>query len=318
VLGAQQINPGETGWLQLALSEPIAAARHDRFILRRPSPGETLGGGLVLDPHPGRRHRRFRPDVVARLETLAQGTPAELLLQTLRRLEPITQSKLLQQAGMDEETAVLALAELEAENQIITLEKQILTQAGWQALLTKVTAILQQYHRENPLRLGIPREELRSRLKLSPAVFNPLVQAAIEDGLTVEDGTLLRQPDHQIRFSSKQETAVLALQRRMAAAGVGSPSVKECKTAVGEDVYFALLDLGQLKQINPDVVYATTDYDKITRQIINFLQKNGEIDAAQTRDLLQTSRKYAIALLEHLDDIKTTKRVGDKRVLRKS
>lgn len=316
VLGAQQINPGETGWLQLALSAPIAAARHDRFILRRPSPGETLGGGLVLDPHPGRRHRRFRPDVVARLETLAQGTPAELLLQTLRRLEPISKSKLLQQAGMAEETAVLALAELEAENQIVTLEKQILTQAGWQALLTKLTAILQQYHRENRLRLGMPREELRSRLNLSAAVFNPLVQAAVADGLAMEDGTLLRQPEHQIRFSSKQETAVLALQRRMAAAGVVSPSVKECKTAVGEDVYFALLDLGQLKQVNQDVVYTATDYGKINQQIIDFLQQNGEIDAAQTRDLLQTSRKYAIALLEHLDDIKITKRIGDKRVLR--
>ena len=148
VLGAQQINPGETGWLQLALSEPVAAARRDHFILRRPSPGETLGGGLVLDPHPGRRHRRFRADVVERLETLAQGTPAELLLQTLRRIEPVAKRKLLQQSGMDEETAVTALAELESENQIITLNKQILTRAGWQILLDKLTNNLHQYHRE--------------------------------------------------------------------------------------------------------------------------------------------------------------------------
>ncbi|MBE2220831.1 MAG: selenocysteine-specific translation elongation factor [Anaerolineae bacterium] len=316
ILGAQQINPGETGWLQLALTEPIATARRDRFILRRPSPGETLGGGLVLDPHPGRRHRRFRADVVARLETLAQGTPADLLLQTLRRIEPTTTSQLLKQSGMDEETAVAALAELETEDQIITLEKQVLTRIGWQGLLDKLTKYLQQYHRENPLRLGMPREELRSRLQLLPPVFNPLVQAAITDGLVVEEGTLLRQPAHHILFSAKQETAVSDLLRRMSAAGVVSPSVKDCKTAVGDDVYFALLDLGKLKQINNDVVYATPDYERFTGQIIQFLQKNGEIDAAQTRDLLKTSRKYAIALLEHLDDIKVTKRVEDKRVLR--
>jgi len=316
VLGAKQINPGETGWLQLALSEPITAARRDRFILRRPSPGETLGGGLVLDPHPGRRHRRFRADVVERLETLAQGTPAELLLQTLRRLEPVAKNKLFKQSGMDEGTAVAALAELETENQIITLNKQVLTQAGWQDLLDKLTSTLQLYHRENQLRLGMPREELRSRLKLSPSVFNPLIQAATEANLTVEEGTLLRQPSHQITFSDKQETAVASLLRRMSIAGVASPSVKECKTAVGDDVYFALLDLGKLKQLNNDVVYATPDYKRIVGQIIQFLQKNDEIDAAQTRDLLKTSRKYAIALLEHLDDIKVTKRVGDKRVLR--
>ena len=316
ILGTQQINPGETGWLQLALTEPIATARRDRFILRRPSPGETLGGGLVLDPHPGRRHRRFRTDVVARLETLAQGTPAELLLQTLRRIEPVTKEKLLQQAGMDEETAVTALAELEAEKQIVTLDKQLLTRVGWQGLLDKLTYNLQQYHQENPLRLGMPREELRSRLRLLPPVFNPLVQAAIADDLVAEEGPLLRQPIHQITFSTKQETAVTTLLRRMSVAGVASPSVKDCKTAVGDDVYFALLDLGKLKQVNSDVVYAAPEYEQVTRQIIQFLQKNGEIDAAQTRDLLNTSRKYAIALLEHLDDIKTTKRVGDKRVLR--
>jgi selenocysteine-specific elongation factor len=316
VLGAQQINPGETGWLQLALAEPVATTRRDRFILRRPSPGETLGGGLVLDPHPGRRHRRFRADVVARLETLAEGTPAELLLQTLRRIEPATKSQLVQQSRMDEETAVSALNELERENQVVTLDKQILSQAGWQGLLDKLSANLQQYHRENPLRLGMPREELRSRLQLSPVVFNPLIQAAVENELVVEEGTLLRQPTHQISFSAKQETAVTTLLRRMSAAGVGSPSVKDCKTAVGEDVYFALLDLDKLKQLNNDVVYATTEYEQFTNEIGQFLQKNGEIDAAQTRDLLKTSRKYAIALLEHLDDIKVTKRVDDKRVLR--
>jgi selenocysteine-specific elongation factor len=315
VLGAQQINPGETGWLQLALSEPIAAARRDRFILRRPSPGETLGGGLVLDPHPGRRHRRFRPEVVARLGTLAQGTPSELLLQTLRRIEPAAKKTLFEQAGMDEATAVSALAELENENQIIQLEKQIMTQAGWQNQLDKLAANLQQFHRDNPLRLGMPREALRSRLQLSPSIFNSLVQTAVTNELAVEEGILLRQPSHTIKFSDKQETAVSDLLRRMSTAGITSPSVKECKTAVSEDVYFAMLDLGRFKQLNSDVVYAAPEYENITNQIITYLQTNGEIDAAQTRDLLKTSRKYAIALLEHLDDINVTKRVDDKRVL---
>ncbi len=80
VIGGEQIAPGEAGWLQLALAQPVAAARGDRFILRRPTPGATLGGGRVLDPQPRRRHRRLRPDVVERFRALAQGTPEELLL----------------------------------------------------------------------------------------------------------------------------------------------------------------------------------------------------------------------------------------------
>lgn len=315
VLGAAQINPGETGWLQLALAEPLATARRDRFILRRPSPGETLGGGLVLDPHPGRRHRRFRADVVERLETLAQGTPAELLLQTLRRQEPVTRSKLLQASGMDEATAVSALQELEAADEIITLEKQIISRAGWQKLQDKLYDYLSQYHRDNPLRLGAPREELRSRLQVSPVIFQALVQAGVSQEQMVEIGGILRRPAHEIRFSAQQETAVSALLRRLSAAGIASPSVKECKTAVGDAVYNALLDLGKLHQLNEDVVYAAPEYERFTGQIVAFLQKNGTINAAQARDLFNTSRKYAIALLEHLDDIKVTKRVGDDRVL---
>lgn len=315
VLGATQINPGETGWLQLALSAPVAAARGDRFILRRPSPGATLGGGQVLDPHPGRRHRRFRAEVVERLQTLAQGTTADLLYQALARLEPIAQNKLLTQSGLEADAASAALAELEAEGRVIRLEQQLITQAGWQRLSDKLRETAARYHQDNPLRLGVPREEARSRLKLSPAVFNALVEEATHNGLIVATDTTLHDPGHEIVFTPGQQTAVTTLLRQMANSGISSPSVKECKTAVGDAIYYALLDLGQLRQLNDDVVYAAPQYEQFTNQIIAYLQQNATINAAQVRDLLGTSRKYAIALLEHLDDVKMTKRVGDDRVL---
>ena len=318
VLGTPQIEPGQEGWLQLALSAPVAVSRGDRFILRRPSPGATLGGGRVLDPHPGRRHRRFRPDVIERLETLTQGTPGELLLQKLVRLEPVSQAELLQQSGLDAVTAVTALEELETNNQLVRLGKQLLSRAGWQQKLDKLETILSDYHREFPLRLGIPREELRSRLKLAATVFNPLAAQAAADELLVEAGALAHAPSHKIMFSPEQETAVAALKQRLSRAGTNSPSVKECKAAVGEAVYFALVDLGQLRPLSNDVVYAAADYERITGQIKRYLGEHGRINAAQVRDLLHTSRKYAIALLEHLDHIKITRRVGDDRELRRT
>ena len=316
VLGARQIEPGEEGWLQLALSEPAAVVRGDRFILRRPSPGTTLGGGRVLDPHPGRRHRRFRPDVVERLQTLSQGTPAELLLQKLQRLEPITQSNLLKQAGMDADTAVSTLQELETEQKIIRLDQQILSQVGWQRNLNRMADILTVYHQELPLRLGIPREELRSRLKLPAVVFNPLVNQAAADRLLVEVGAVIQAPTHEIRFTPQQQTAVDQLLQQMNRAGISSPNVKECKAAVGDAVYWGLVDLGTLRPLNGDVIYAQPEYDRFTEMIVDYLKRNGRINAAQVRDLLQTSRKYAIALLEHLDHIKVTRRVGDDRILK--
>lgn len=313
VLGAPQIEPGEEGWLQLALEHPIAVGRGDRFILRRPSPAATLGGGRVLDPFPGRRHRRFRPELIMRLETLAQGTPDELLLQTLGRVEPTTQDALIKQAGLDRATAVAALQTLLDGGQAIQLDSQLLTRSTWQRQRDALTQTVRDYHREFPLRLGMPREELRSRLRLSAAVFNPLLaQAVSEDRLAVQDA-VVRQPSHAIEFSPPQRAKIDALLRQFAAAGISSPSVKESKAAVGEDLYFAMVDLGLLRPLNSDVVYAEAEYQRLVAQVKDYLHEHGRINAAQVRDLLNTSRKYAIALLEHLDDIKITRRVGDDR-----
>lgn len=315
ILGTAQIEAGTEGWLQLALSEPIAITRGDRFILRRPSPGTTLGGGRVLDPHPGRRHRRFRPEVVTRLQTLAQGTPAELLYQTLTRLEPATEKELQQHAGLDKDTVTAALAELLETHQVIQVEQAFYTQAGWQQQYDRLQQIIATYHRDNPLRLGIPREELRSRLKLSPTRFNPLLAMALSDNQVVEKAGFIRLPQHEIRFTAAQQADISHLMHEFTAAGITSPSVKEVKAMVGEDIYLALVDLGEIRPLNSDVVYARLEYEQLVENIVTYLREHEQINAAQVRDLLHTSRKYAIALLEHLDDIKITRRIGDSRVL---
>ncbi|HRQ36401.1 MAG TPA: selenocysteine-specific translation elongation factor [Chloroflexota bacterium] len=315
VLGAEQIEAGQTGWLQLACTEPIAVRRGDRFILRRPSPGATLGGGRVLDPQPGRRHRRFRPDTVARLQTLAQGTPEERLLQTLQRMEPASESQLLAAAGLDEGTAVATLRTLLENGLIIRLDTQHVSHAAYQRLADTLTGLLADYHRQYPLRLGLPREEARSRLKLKTAVFNPFLAFAANEGLVAEAGAFLRQPHHAIHFTAGQQAAIDRLLAQMAQAGINTPSVKECQTAVGEDVYAALVEVGQLRPISQDVVYTAGQYETIIGQLREWLAANGRVNAAQLRDQFQTSRKYAIALLEHLDEQKITRRVGDERVL---
>lgn len=313
VIGSKQIAPGEEGWLQLALREPVAVARGDGFILRRPSPPATIGGGRVLDPYPGRRHRRFRPDVVARFQTLAEGAPAELLLQALRREEPTTADALLERAGMAQETAATALETLIAEGEVLQLNGQLLSAARWQQLRDRLADAVSDYHREFPLRLGMPREELRSRLKLKAAVFNPLLQRAAGGGVIVEEEAVVHAPGHAVRFSAQQQAAVDALLARFAQAGVNSLSVKEAKAAVGDELYYALVDQGRLRPLNSDVVYGAAEYDRLTGQIRAYLQEHGQINVAEVRDLFDTSRKYAIALLEHLDEIKVTRRVGDNR-----
>ena len=137
----------------------------------------------------------------------------------------------------------------------------------------------------------------------------------MEVGAVAEENNLLRLEEHNIVFSAPQQARIDALLQEMHKAGVSSPSVKEAQQQIGEELYLALLDLRQLRQLNAEVVYEQQQYAQLTGQILEFLRRHGQINAAETRDLLQTSRKYAIALLEHLDDIKVTRRVGDSREL---
>jgi selenocysteine-specific elongation factor len=315
VIGSKQIEPGQEGWLQLVLSSPAAVLRGDRFILRRPSPGQTIGGGRILDPNPGRKHRRFNPLVTRHLETLAQGTPAELLLQTITRLEPVTLEEARKRAGMEVDTAASTLNELLEQQAVISLDRQLISYTGWQQLNNRLLDTLAQFHNQYPLRLGMSREELRSRLKVIPAVFQAIIEQAETAGKIVEAGPLVHLPGHAVRFTPAQQTAVDRTLAAFAESGVNSPPLNEVKEELGENLFNALLDLEQLVQIGGNVVYTPETYHGIIERITTYLRENGRINAAQLRDLLGTSRKYAISLLEHLDQRKITRRTGDDREL---
>ncbi len=122
LLGVDELSPGEEGWLQLELHQPIVTIRGDRYILRRPSPGETLGGGKVVDPHPKERHKRFAAETLANLEALSRGTPGEILLQALIALGAAPLKDVMTRANLDAQTAGQALEELINTSQIVNLE----------------------------------------------------------------------------------------------------------------------------------------------------------------------------------------------------
>ncbi|MEM7332197.1 MAG: selenocysteine-specific translation elongation factor [Chloroflexota bacterium] len=315
IIGDENLEPGQEGFLQLATREPISISRGDRFIIRRPSPGATIGGGRVLDPHPGRRHRRFRPDVLERLKTLSQGTPEEMLVQALARIEPTSQQALVQQAPLDSETAVSTLQTLIESGQIVQLDTQYYTRPTWQRLADQANELVGAYHSKNPLRVGISREELRSRLRMKTAVFNPFLEKLSQSEQLIEKNAVVHLPNHTVKFNLQQKQAMQAMEKLFKQGGVNSPSVKDSRAKLGDDLYFALLEMGEYVPVSQDVVYLKADYENIIYKLTEYLYKNGTINAPQARDLLSTSRKYAIALLEHLDDKRITRRVGDNREL---
>jgi selenocysteine-specific elongation factor len=159
----------------------------------------------------------------------------------------------------------------------------------------------------------MPREELKSRVNITSRLFTSLIARLVSEGQLLENGPLVYRPGHEIHFSPEQDQAVGRLMARFASAGFAPPSVKESQVEVGEDVYAALVDLGKLVQVSPDVVFSKDVYDSMIKEIHRLFDAHGNLTAGQVRDHFNTSRRYVLALLEHMDAIGLTVREGDIR-----
>ena len=326
LLGTEELKPGEEGWLQLELKDPVVAVRGDRYILRRPSPGETLGGGLIVDPHPAGRHKRFDPQVLQRVESLRVGSPAEVLLQASLASGPTSAKEIVTRARLTPEQAASALQELLAEALLLPLEPGapdpssdllVVAAARWETETARCLAEVEQYHKTFPFRKGMPREELKSRLKYFPArLFQAAVRLWVSQGRLAEIGAFVLLPGFKPRFNPQQQAQVDHLLAKFAQSPYTTPSVKDCLAEVGEEMYNAILDQGLLVPVSPEVVFRKPDYDAMVAAVQEIILKDGSITAAGFRDRFNTSRKYALALLEHLDTLGLTVRDGDYRKLK--
>lgn len=324
LLGIEKVVPGEMAWLQLVLREPVVADRGDHFILRRPSPAETLGGGRVVDPHPLRLHRRRDAAVLERLERALRGTPADRLAEALAGAGPVPMSDAVRRAALDPEEARQAIAQLSEEGRLIVLNGEVPSpesaalvteRASWQSLLSRVRALLTAYHDAHPLRLGMPREELRNRLGLEARVFAAVVRRAALDGVISENGPRVGLSGRAAVLTARQQADADALLARIRQMPYATPSVKECVAAVGEEVLEYLVESGRLVRLSEDVLLEGEVYQRTVEQVRQMIREQGSITVAEVRDRFGTSRKYALALMEHLDAVGVTVREGDARRL---
>lgn len=325
LLGDEEIQPGQEGWLQLELQSPVVAVRGDHYILRRPSPAETIGGGKVVDPHPEKRHKRFDPVVIRGLDALSGGTPAEVLMEASTALGAASLKEVINRAKLAEDAAKEAVQDALAQGWLVPLEDGAQTAGGealvisamqWRQLTDAMQTAVEGYHHTYPLRRGIPREELKSRLKITPRIFSAALKRWLNDENLVEVGIGLARPDHQIQLTPGQQQQVAGVMKQFMVSPYSPPSVKEVREALGDEVYAALVELQELTPVSSEVVFRKTDYDSLVEDVRKWLAGGGTLTVAAFRDRYQTSRKYALAFLEHLDAAGITIREGDMRRLK--
>jgi selenocysteine-specific elongation factor len=311
LLEGDAIQPGGSTWAQLSLDRPVAVVKGDRYIIR--SPMETLGGGDIIDAR-ARRLRRFRPEVIQNLKAREEGTAEEAIMALLEAKQPLELSALVAQCNLPAGEAGQVIDSLIQQGQVVGMgsggRRLLLTPTGWQRLVEKSTAVLEEYHRKFPARSGMPRLELGHRLKLgnyAPAALANL----IEQKVIVEDGGHIRLPAHTIQLTPAQQAQVDAFLESLKR----NPYTPDSELIPGADLLNMLIGQGRVVKVSDNVVFSAPVYNDMVAKVTSHIKSNGKVSLGEVRDMFGASRKYAQALLEHLDREKVTRRVGDERVL---
>jgi selenocysteine-specific elongation factor len=317
LLDRDQVRPGDEAWAQVRLSEPIAAIRGDRFAIR--DPNDTLGGGRIVDIDV-KRHRRHHEPTIAALESFARGSPEDLVVIALRRLEPAEAQQVLRESGLPPEPAREALDTLVASGDVIPLPGARLTGVpllysaeGLIAMTARLREILGGYHLMWPLRPGMPKAELMSRLGLSHRAFDQLL--AYWEGAAVlkERGATIALVEHEPRLGPERKARARAYVEALRS----SPFSPPADATLDEDLLAYLEDRGEIVRVGEGVAFSAEAYGEMVNRVSSHIRDKGSVTLGQVRDMLGTSRKYAQALLEHMDAERITRRVGDERVLRR-
>ncbi|HLX39282.1 MAG TPA: selenocysteine-specific translation elongation factor [Ktedonobacteraceae bacterium] len=340
LLDTEELLPGESAWVQLRLSHPAVVARRDRFILRIPSPSTTIGGGEVLDVGP-RYHRRFQAAILEQLATLERGSPDEIVLATLdkrpRKLgeTPPTATKgqnpirltqgligyelkdIVKQSNLAEDVTRSTLETLLTEGRVLQVGPYWFAKTVWDSLIEETRRLVQEYHQHYPLRSGLSKEEWRARLKLAPKMAAD-VFVALQAGGKLAEATLggfIRLPEFTPHFTAQQQQQIAVLLRTFSQNPYSGPGRAEAEAMVGAEILAALIEQGQLIKLGDGVLFMKETYDEAVAALVAYLREHGKMTAAEARDVLGTSRKYILPLLEHLDILKITRRSGDERML---
>jgi selenocysteine-specific elongation factor len=295
----------------LVLSKPVALVRGDHFIIR--SPEETLGGGKVVESH-ARRYHRFSPKIIRGIEDRARGSVEEVTIAILETRQPLESSALSAQVGLSVVELEPVVESLIEQGRVVAIgqgeNRLLFTAGGWAHVTGEVTGTLRKYHQSFPSRAGMPQAELASRLKMGghrQLILPELIRAGVIAG----EGAMVRLPGHQVQLTPAQQGSIDAFLDSL-----NKHSYAPAADLIPEpDLLNLLVARRQVVKVASDVVFSASAYNEMVTRVTSRLKANGRVTVAEVRDMFQTSRRYAVALLEYLDGIKVTRRVGDERVL---
>lgn len=327
ILDKEIIYPGEAAYVQLRLEESMVGQYGQNFVIRRYSPMVTIGGGEVLNPDPT-KHKRFAENVISRLEIQEDGTVLErieLAVQDHKRT--VKPADLIIRTGLTVEEIQDKCEALAKDGKLIKFnigrEISYLHQADYASLKEQVVTALKEYHRKHHLRWGRPKEEIRSQLniELNKQEYDQFLTNLAEEEIIEIKEAKIRLQDHQIELSSQEEEIKEKIETKFKQERFMPPTLKKLKNELDakseliEELFDLLIREDILKRIDAEIYFHHQALAEAEDKLKEFLQSHQQITIGEYRDLLDSSRKYILPLLNYFDQEGITKRVGDKRVL---
>ena len=324
LLDRDVLKPGEEALVQFRLEEKTACKFGDRFVIRFYSPLETIGGGTILDPN-AVKHKRFKENVIDELEMKSKGSSDLIVEKSVERLSKDLPSiiDIVQNSGLGESKVEESLKNLLKDEIIYKISDKFYIHDSYvENKEEQLIRILNDYHVKNPLKAGIKKEEIKSKIfnEVKNKDFDELIKAIVEKkNIDYRDG-ILALSNFKVVLTSEKNNLKDEIFSIYENSGYKPPNIQEVVNSLkiakkDMEIINYMQNSGILVKINDNIYLSKGYYDSAKQSAVEFIKENKEISLGEFRDILDTSRKIAVALLEHYDDIKLTKRIDNKRVL---
>ncbi|RMG05526.1 MAG: selenocysteine-specific translation elongation factor [Nitrospirae bacterium] len=311
----EELKPGESGFAQVRLDRPLIGVSGDRFIIRRFSPVQTIGGGIILDSLARRRRRKEGLDD---LKTYLEGTLKEKISTKIRKMGQRGVSPQLIEGWINRDLPEIreAVKTLLSNGEIFSYDDTLIHRDIYNSFRERFLDALRRFHKNNPLKPGMQKEVLRSLFGLPQKSFNGLI--SLMDEIVVEKD-LIKLKEFSISVTGQFQELKDQITGLLRKEGFQPPDKKDIAEYTGkslkeiEDVLKLMAKEGKLKRVTDSYYLLSEDYEKMLSLLRRHFEVKDTMSVGEFRDLLGTTRKFALPFLEHLDSNRVTMRVGDVR-----
>lgn len=312
-----ELKPEESCYCQFRLQDPVVSMSGDRYIIRRFSPVDTIGGGEVFDPSPPKRRQK---DIAETLMTFEKSSLSDKISLKVLQSGLHSISSMAIEGWIKAEIPAIreSLEILRGKGIIFAMEDVLIHKTFFDSFREKVLQTLKDFHAKNPLKPGMPKEELRVKLNIEPKLFGGLITSLKDVAMEKE---IIRLRTFSTVLSQAEETLKAKILENLQKSEFQPPFKEELAEFLKldqkhlSDILKLMVKEGSLVRISDSMYLTSSAYHKMIEALKNFFSKKPEMTVAEFRDILNTTRKYALPILEYLDSNKITLRVGDIRKL---